>query len=151
SKRLHTRSTRDWSSDMCSSDLELDVAELHVHGDQRAAARIGGHERRRRASLLEVPQDGRRLVEDEAVLLERRHAAVGVEPEVVRAPVRALRHVELDELDLEPLLQARDAHAARVGRERMVVELQHVRITFPTFCRSWMKRWAAAASTSGNV
>src|SRR5207245_5140036 len=96
-------------------------------------------------------QDRRRLVEDEAVLLEGRHPTVGVEPQVVRAAVRSLHHVELDELDLDPLLHARDAHAARVGRERMVVELQHVRITFPTFFRSWMKRCAVAASANGNV
>src|SRR6266403_2305893 len=29
SRRRHTRSLRDWSSDVCSSDLRLQVSQLH--------------------------------------------------------------------------------------------------------------------------
>src|SRR6266536_4390763 len=31
SRRRHTRSTRDWSSDVCSSDLLVERAETHGH------------------------------------------------------------------------------------------------------------------------
>src|SRR5699024_11709848 len=33
SRRLHTRSKRDWSSDVCSSDLELSPAQLRNLND----------------------------------------------------------------------------------------------------------------------
>src|SRR2546421_2960338 len=35
SRRRHTRSDRDWSSDVCSSDLRLSRAEVHVVGRRR--------------------------------------------------------------------------------------------------------------------
>src|SRR5207247_4236358 len=38
SRRRHTRSTRDWSSDVCSSDLyfpDLTVVHIDAHGDLR--------------------------------------------------------------------------------------------------------------------
>src|SRR5207247_6735203 len=36
SRRRHTRSTRDWSSDVCSSDLAIDTEQLLF--DERATA-----------------------------------------------------------------------------------------------------------------
>src|SRR5437868_15345317 len=30
SRRRHTRSKRDWSSDVCSSDLDVEIEDLHV-------------------------------------------------------------------------------------------------------------------------
>src|SRR5699024_11558826 len=33
SRRRHTRSKRDWSSDVCSSDLEPDLVEIHIDQD----------------------------------------------------------------------------------------------------------------------
>src|SRR5699024_6016054 len=36
SRRRHTRSKRDWSSDVCSSDLQLDIQQLR-EGDRFAA------------------------------------------------------------------------------------------------------------------
>src|SRR5215469_4879466 len=36
SRRRHTRSLRDWSSDVCSSDLARGVADLHLHLPVRA-------------------------------------------------------------------------------------------------------------------
>src|SRR6266536_469862 len=38
SRRRHTRSTRDWSSDVCSSDLD---AAFEVDGDQRLLGQAG--------------------------------------------------------------------------------------------------------------
>src|SRR5699024_12222214 len=40
SRRRHTRSKRDWSSDVCSSDLEVTVPEgkLWMMGDNRSAS-----------------------------------------------------------------------------------------------------------------
>src|SRR5699024_11569105 len=50
SRRRHTRSKRDWSSDVCSSDLvdedesnanEIKVGELIVHQDAYIASKLG--------------------------------------------------------------------------------------------------------------
>src|SRR5690606_40762047 len=44
SRRRHTRFSRDWSSDVCSSDLAEDVARLAaVHVDDVDAALAGAH------------------------------------------------------------------------------------------------------------
>src|SRR5690349_24262057 len=48
SRRRHTRSLRDWSSDVCSSDLvRLGLRALARHGGRRAepAAAAAGHSR----------------------------------------------------------------------------------------------------------
>src|SRR5699024_11491550 len=50
SRRRHTRSKRDWSSDVCSSDLDIRLSldcggldELVVQADRRYLSRIGLH------------------------------------------------------------------------------------------------------------
>src|SRR5438105_841324 len=45
SRRRHTRSTRDWSSDVCSSDLDCAPGVLRgiVEGDRLSRERRGGH------------------------------------------------------------------------------------------------------------
>src|SRR5438105_13541972 len=68
SRRRHTRSTRDWSSDVCSSDLPRRAREAARLG----AARRRVHRRRtipllarqpRRERRLDVPSRGRRHAE----------------------------------------------------------------------------------------
>jgi len=91
--------------------------------DERAACVVRGHQRRGRVRRLEIAQDRRRLVEDESVLLEGRHAAIGIEGAVGRLAVLPLCHVDEHELAGDLLLDQLDPDAARVGRERMVMEL----------------------------
>src|SRR2546429_1510570 len=45
SRRRHTRCSRDWSSDVCSSDLELHVIALHLRHlvDQLGVVVVGEH------------------------------------------------------------------------------------------------------------
>src|SRR5690606_40079769 len=47
SRRRHTRFSRDWSSDVCSSDLALSVRDGFAHVQRRP---VGGHQRRRATS-----------------------------------------------------------------------------------------------------
>src|SRR6266498_4698622 len=42
SRRRHTRCGRDWSSDVCSSDLSPDSVRLVVQRVSRAGVRVGG-------------------------------------------------------------------------------------------------------------
>src|SRR6266536_3138609 len=42
SRRRHTRSTRDWSSDVCSSDLEHAVVEPRIRQQDKAARQEPG-------------------------------------------------------------------------------------------------------------
>src|SRR5690606_40221902 len=42
SRRRHTRFSRDWSSDVCSSDLIIFIDELDSIGRARGAVAIGG-------------------------------------------------------------------------------------------------------------
>src|SRR5690349_24228843 len=52
SRRLHTRSLRDWSSDVCSSDLERRMEELDVRaGEHGLPVRTGSRD------LLPVVED----------------------------------------------------------------------------------------------
>src|SRR5690606_41207123 len=39
-RRRHTRFSRDWSSDVCSSDLHATFNELSVDGDREARLRV---------------------------------------------------------------------------------------------------------------
>src|SRR5438105_15311720 len=41
SRRRHTRSTRDWSSDVCSSDLRLAVGVVQVQAAERHRDQLG--------------------------------------------------------------------------------------------------------------
>src|SRR5207249_7969161 len=41
SRRRHTRSKRDWSSDVCSSDLHRVGERVHQHADGRRGAIVG--------------------------------------------------------------------------------------------------------------
>src|SRR3712207_8114353 len=45
SRRRHTRYWRDWSSDVCSSDLEV-YKRVAVHVGEQGAARLAGEHRR---------------------------------------------------------------------------------------------------------
>src|SRR3712207_7569393 len=62
SRRRHTRYWRDWSSDVCSSDLEQDVAQLLLQCGVPAVG-TGGH-------LVDRFEDLVRLLQE--VALERR-------------------------------------------------------------------------------
>src|SRR5438105_15941175 len=71
SRRRHTRSTRDWSSDVCSSDLVV-VAEpgvrLHAH-DRRDPGRLAGpHQVLGLAPVVRRPH----LIDQEPVRSEER-------------------------------------------------------------------------------
>src|SRR5207249_7959892 len=51
--RRHTRSKRDWSSDVCSSDLRLPVARIKERwAAYEAGLEAGGHDASTRALLL---------------------------------------------------------------------------------------------------
>src|SRR5215813_14412629 len=58
SRRRHTRCGRDWSSDVCSSDLALDVHEDVVRQFQDSLAA----DEQLRADRFEFAQDRRRFV-----------------------------------------------------------------------------------------
>src|SRR5207249_6223778 len=82
SRRRHTRSKRDWSSDVCSSDLLVGL-EIHVlkdTPDAGAADRIG---------MQSIEQGGNDLIErpprDRAILVLRQGAGHG---EIGRASCR---------------------------------------------------------------
>src|SRR3989440_6720046 len=51
SRRRHTRSDRDWSSDVCSSDLTLPGKLIAVNGEATVALDIGGEIRARAPSV----------------------------------------------------------------------------------------------------
>src|SRR5437868_14949860 len=53
SRRRHTRSKRDWSSDVCSSDLPVEVAVAELHGLLQLGER-GGLPFREREAAREV-------------------------------------------------------------------------------------------------
>ena len=102
---------------------KLDVAQLHVHVDQGPAARVGRHQRRAWPRCLEIIEDCGRLEKDEAILLERRHATIRVERQIRLFSMPARRHVHDDEFVRNLLLGECDQNPARIGRERMIVQL----------------------------
>src|SRR5699024_11246558 len=65
SRRRHTSSKRDWSSDVCSSDLLsvdtlLDEEAGRRHADLAGVAELGAHERLHRLFHVGVRKDDRR-------------------------------------------------------------------------------------------
>src|SRR5690606_39598369 len=72
SRRRHTRFSRDWSSDVCSSDLERDVLEIRsaCEDDLRAVAALAAEARDDSPEGAQLgAQDTRRLLEHLSVLL----------------------------------------------------------------------------------
>src|SRR2546422_10706715 len=112
SRRRHTRCSRDWSSDVCSSDLQLaQTVRERVEGERRLLEDRGvGLEADDRPGLLRGAGRGERRL---------RHAAlVALRPLLALAP----------DLDLEPLAERvddRDADAVEAARHlvRGVLEL----------------------------
>src|SRR3954469_20062145 len=91
SRRRHTRSLRDWSSDVCSSDLELVHVRVHAELLQRL--------------VLDLADALARDVEDAADLVERRRrVAVEAEAQLEHA---SLTLVQLPEHLLERLVAER--------------------------------------------
>src|SRR5690606_41659034 len=95
SRRRHTRFSRDWSSDVCSSDLRPLVARRHP-GRDRARDRAGGgalHPRTQHAALavgLHAPQTAREARWPDAcdVLLRRPLRADARPTQIGRASCR---------------------------------------------------------------
>src|SRR5207247_7651433 len=82
-RRRHTRSTRDWSSDVCSSDLpkarlqrdEVRQRDVLLYPEGLVALNATG------AEILKLC-DGTRSVADVAAALRQRYGAEGIEQDV---------------------------------------------------------------------
>src|SRR5699024_12051023 len=57
SRRRHTRSKRDWSSDVCSSDLEEILATLDEDGVKALDYFFSGHRTMMFSEKVETPED----------------------------------------------------------------------------------------------
>src|SRR5215813_2296962 len=107
SRRRHTRCGRDWSSDVCSSDLALSRggAAHQLHGGSRAPHDASAHRHRRR---------GRRGARD-----RRRRARRGMKRDLLRLADLSTAEIETI-LDLarrlKADLRARRPHALLAGR-----------------------------------
>src|SRR5690606_39432405 len=83
SRRRHTRFSRDWSSDVCSSDLimaNLDIAEKRLPQDGRIALRVGGRAIDVRVSTLPTGHGERavlRLLDKSAGFIELERLEIG--------------------------------------------------------------------------
>src|SRR5204862_5499617 len=72
SRRRHTRSLRDWSSDVCSSDLHYGVAAggVHTHAvDEFAHAEI--RRQGEKSALRRIPAFRRRVLSEDTALVSR--------------------------------------------------------------------------------
>src|SRR2546425_835528 len=85
----------------------LDLLDAH----ESARRGVGGQERRARVALVQVLDDGARLVERDAVVRERGHLAVRAARQVLGRLVLALLEAEQDGLVGEALLLERQLHA----------------------------------------
>src|SRR6266496_3651244 len=88
SRRRHTRSLRDWSSDVCSSDLDVDVAQIEQIVEIRSGT-IGDD--RKNPQIVAVVENLRQLVgkshvsprqlstgdSDCPIVLSRFHCSIG--------------------------------------------------------------------------
>src|SRR5882724_2010977 len=104
---------------------EVEQALELLDADPGPLGRVGRQERRARVALLQVLDDRARLVERDAVVLERRHLAVRAARQVRGRLVLALLEAQQHGLVGEPLLLERELHAPREGRARAVVEADH--------------------------
>src|SRR5207245_5744891 len=96
SRRRHTRCYRDWSSDVCSSDLALAAAEAAGGGERRREALLqvgaGQHaERGRRRIAREI------LADDLAVVVRSEERRVGKGSRSRRSTVQQRKKVQGDE------------------------------------------------------
>src|SRR5690606_40092233 len=72
SRRRHTRFSRDWSSDVCSSDLSHELRGRALHGALRAKREGPGVARRRQPREHDRDPRGARRSEERRVGKERR-------------------------------------------------------------------------------
>src|SRR5439155_1065101 len=104
---------------------EVEQALERLAADPGPLGRVGRQERRARVALFQVLDDRARLVERDAVVLERRHLAVRAARQVCGRLVLALLEAQQHGLVDEPLLLEHELHAPREGRARAVVEADH--------------------------
>src|SRR5438093_655999 len=104
---------------------EVEQALELLDADAGPGCRVGRQERRTRVALLQVLDDRARLIERDAVVLERRHLAVRAACQVRGRLVLALLEAEQHGLVGEPLLLERELDPPREGRARAVVEADH--------------------------
>ena len=109
------------------------VHEMHQRAHLGALHRIVRREVvRSRRDLVEIFDDDRRIDDDRAVMIERRHHAVRIEREVVGLELIAGEEVELDLGERQLLGVEHEAHTLTAGRLRRVVELE-CHEAFPDF------------------
>src|SRR5215471_21499703 len=96
SRRRHTRSLRDWSSDVCSSDLEPDPPRRQqpVQPPHRGLGRaIVARDRKSVVKGKSVDLGGRRIIKKKKITVQRGHygAKPGINRTQDRKPSRQLR------------------------------------------------------------
>src|SRR5438093_53284 len=106
-----------------SGEVEQALELLDAHHGPRA--RVARQEGRRRVLLLEVLDDGARLVEHERTVGEGGHLAMRTPGEVLGALVLALLEAQEDGLVGQLLLLEHELDPPREGRTRAVVEVDH--------------------------
>src|SRR5699024_11894153 len=84
SRRRHTRSKRDWSSDVCSSDLGLSVAQAVTEATSIGEILWFGSSNPVRDADLSVPWSV-----DSAPLVAAHRGLAGIDGKIGRAPWRA--------------------------------------------------------------
>src|SRR5207247_7900561 len=124
SRRRHTRSTRDWSSDVCSSDLNVSATEIRMlHGERHNlhVEPIRPESRNGQADAV----DGNRTLGDE----ERRELRGKADGQPVKVQIDAQLldvpdgiHVSLDEVTAEPAVGAQRPLQVHVAAARQAPE-----------------------------
>src|SRR6266511_5426682 len=113
SRRRHTRFSRDWSSDVCSSDLRLEEVEAGADAGRAAQIAVDGEPDLASAHLRQDADQARFGVTEEA--RERAHAEARCRrPEQAQRPVAAEHHASAADL-VDP------GERSGSGRERAVV------------------------------
>ena len=128
--------------------VHIFVDQLVVHSHPVALARIVRRQRRLGEDLIEVIEDQRGFPDRHAVVDQRRHNAVRVEPQVRRIVlVSAQRHDVV--VGLQALFHERNAHLLGADRIDAVVELEHFILTDHRHGRPLGPRSMRARSNAG--
>src|SRR6267378_5940025 len=121
SRRRHTRSLRDWSSDVCSSDLELELVDVRLVEDERRSEDHLGLPVRALDDLVAAELAGLERLADlarDVTGRDRRDRVAREVPEILRVPEREL----LDRAVMDVLLHL--ARQAEPGEDNLVLELR---------------------------
>src|SRR5450759_2803699 len=126
--------------------MQIVVDLLYPQSGNCAGIGISRHHRRRRKYFVKIFDNQCRLDDYLAVVDQRGHHVVGIEPHIVRSMLIAFAQIEQLAVVIEAFLRKDQTHLDRADRSRAVIEEQHYFFVAPSAISLWSGMTSSVSS-----